>query len=201
MKTESYTRAAPEYHARFDGPLNLGNCLKFQKDILDYQDKNNIHIRHVSYLSEDVKAAMKARFELDDTKFYTLATLDLERYLSEMIAPVSKAEFQSIIKETVHFILPVGYTSTEQTLAIFLYQLLVYKERRFRAIEFILLHAPSDAFRPARHNKPQGLLRLISDEVPHRYIALILESDKTGTKYDTICKSGFAHEALLGATS
>jgi hypothetical protein len=60
----------------------------------------------VSYLSEDLKAAMKARF-------YTLATLDLERYLSEMIAPVSKAEFQSIIKETVQFILPVGYTPTE----------------------------------------------------------------------------------------
>lgn len=30
-----------------------------------------MHIGHVSY--------MKARFKLDDTKFYTLATLDLER--------------------------------------------------------------------------------------------------------------------------
>jgi hypothetical protein len=66
-----------------------------------------MHIRHVSYLSEDLKAEMKARFELDGTKFYTLPTLDLERYLSEMIAPVSKAEFLSMIKETVHFTLPV----------------------------------------------------------------------------------------------
>ena len=70
-----------------------------------------------------------------------------------------------MIKETVHFILPVGYTPTEQTLTIFLYQLLVYKEKMFRAVEFILLHAPSDAFLPACSTKPQGLLKLISDEV------------------------------------
>ena len=131
LKTESFTRAAPECHARLDGPLTLAKCLKFQKDILDYQNKNNMHIRHVSYLSEDLKAEMKARFELDDTRFYTLPTLDLERYLSEMIAPVSKSEFLSMIKETVHFTLPVGYTPTEQTLTIFLYQLLVYKEKMF----------------------------------------------------------------------
>ena len=105
-----------------------------------------------------------------------------------MIAPVSKAEFLSMIKETVHFILPVAYTPTEQTLTIFLYQLLVYKERMFRAIEFILLHAPSDAFLPARNTKPQGLLKLISDEVPDRYVALILESDANGTKYENIDK-------------
>jgi hypothetical protein len=147
-----------------------------------------MHIRHVSYLSEDLKAEMKARFELDDTKFYTLPTLDLERFLSEMIAPVSKAEFLSMIKETVHFTLPVGYTPTEQTLTIFLYQLLVYKEKMFRAVEFILLHAPSDSFLPACNSKPQGLLKLISEEVPHRYIALILESDVNGTKYENMYK-------------
>ena len=71
LKTESFTRAAPECHARLDGPLTLAKCLKFQKDILDYQNKNNMDIRHVSYLSEDLKAEMKARFELDDTRLYT----------------------------------------------------------------------------------------------------------------------------------
>ena len=53
LKTESFTRAAPECHAKLDGPLTLTKCLKFQKDILDYQNKNNMQIRHVSYLSED----------------------------------------------------------------------------------------------------------------------------------------------------
>ena len=93
-----------------------------------------------------------------------------------------------MIKETVHFILPVGYTPTEQTLTIFLYQLLVYKEKMFRAVEFILLHAPSDAFFPACNSKNQGLLKMISEEVPHRYIALILESDANETKYENIYK-------------
>ena len=58
----------------------------------------------------------------------------------------------------------------------------------FRAVEFILLHAPSDNSLPACDTKPQGLLKLISDEVPHRFIALILESDPPGTKYKDIYK-------------
>lgn len=56
---------------------------------------------------------MKARFDLDDTRFYTLAMQDLERYLSEIIAPASKAEFLSMIKSTVHFILSVGYVPSD----------------------------------------------------------------------------------------
>jgi len=114
-------------------------------------------------------------------------------------SPGLKAEFLSMIKSTAHFILPVGYIPTEQTLTIFLHQLVVYKKRMFRDMEFILLHAPFDAFLPASDNKGQGLLRLISEEVPHRYIALILESNQPGTKYVTIYKSGSAHQEMRGA--
>jgi hypothetical protein len=58
----------------------------------------------------------------------------------------------------------------------------------FRAIEFILLYEGSDACLPACDTKPQGLLKLISDEVPHRFIELILQSDPPGTKYKDIYK-------------
>ena len=36
--------------------------------------------------------------------------------------------------------------------------------------------------------KGVGFLKMISEEVPHRYIALILESDANGTKYENIYK-------------
>jgi hypothetical protein len=58
----------------------------------------------------------------------------------------------------------------------------------FRAIEFILLYKGSDACLPACDTKPQGLLKLISDEVPHRFIELILQSDPPGTKYTSVYK-------------
>ena len=188
MHREQFTRTTPLCEAKLDGPLTLEKCLTFQKDVLDFQNKFNVAVRLTSYLSDDLKADMKARFDLTDSRFYTLATQDLERYLSEMIAPVCKAEFLAMLKTTVHFQLPEGYSPTEQTVTIFLYQLLVYKERMFRAVEFILLHAPSDDSLPACDTKPQGLLKLISDEVPHRFIALILESDPPGTKYKDIYK-------------
>ena len=70
---------------------------------------------------------MKARFDLTDSRFYGMVTQDLERYLSEMIAPVCKAEFLSMLKETVHFTLLLGYIPTEQTLTTFLYQLLTMR--------------------------------------------------------------------------
>lgn len=53
-------------------------------------------------------------------------------------------------------------------MAIFLYQLLVYNAL------------------PACDTKILGLLKLISDEVTHRFITLILEYDPTGTKYKGI---------------
>jgi len=136
MHREQFTRTTPICKAKLDGALTLEKCLTFQKDILDFQNKFNVEVRLTSYLSDDLKAEMKARFYLTDSKFYTLATQDLERYLSEMIAPVCKAEFLAMLKNTVHFQLPEGYSPTEQTVTIFLYQLLVYKERMF-----ILLHA------------------------------------------------------------
>jgi hypothetical protein len=149
LKTESFTRTTPECKAKLEGPLTLKKCLEFQKDILDFQNKYNVEVRHTSYLSDELKAEMKARFDLTDSRFYGMVTQDLERYLSEMVAPVCKAEFLSMLKDTVHFSLPQGYIPTEQTLTTFLYQLLVYKERMFRAIEFILLYEGSDACLPA----------------------------------------------------
>ena len=79
-------------------------------------------VRLTSYISEDLKAEMKARFDLTDSKFYTLATQNLERYLSEMIASVCKAEFLTMIKNTVHFQLPECYSPTEQTVTISLWR-------------------------------------------------------------------------------
>jgi hypothetical protein len=122
LKTESFTRTTPECKAQLDGPLTLEKYLEFQKDILDFQNKYNVEVRHTSYLSDELKAEMKARFDLSDSRFYTMMTQDLERYLSEMIAPVCKSEFLSMLKDTVHFTLPQGYIPTEQTLTTFLYQ-------------------------------------------------------------------------------
>jgi hypothetical protein len=188
LKTESFTRTTPECKAKLDGPLTLEKCLEFQKYILDFQNKYNVEVRHTSYLFDELKAEMKARFDLTDCRFYTMTTQDFERFLSEMIAPVCKFEFLSMPKDTVHITLPQGFIPTEQTLTTFLYQLLVYKERMFRAIEFILLYDSSDACLPACDTKPQGLLKLISDEVPHRFIELILQSDPPGTEYSNIYK-------------
>jgi len=140
MHREQFTRTTPICKAKLDGALTLEKCLTFQKDILDFQNKFNVEVRLTSYLSDDLKAEMKARFDLTYSKFYTLATQDLERYLSEMIAPVCKAEFLAMLKNTVHFQLPEGYSPTEQTVTIFLYQRLVYKERMFRAVEFSVRH-------------------------------------------------------------
>ena len=123
LKTESFTRTTPECKAQLAGPLTL-------EKFLDFQNKYNVKVRHTSYLSDELKAEMKARFDLTDSRFYTMAAQDLERYLSEMITPFCKSEFLSMLKETVHFTLPHGYIPTEQTLTTFL----------FRTIEFILLY-------------------------------------------------------------
>jgi hypothetical protein len=50
--------------------------------------------------------------------------------LSEMIAPVTKAEFFKVLKKT----LPNNYVPTEQNLQTFLQQLLVHKDKLYRAI-------------------------------------------------------------------
>ena len=58
-----------------EGPLTLEKCLEFQKDILDFQNKYNVEVRHTSYLSDELMAEMKARFDLTDSRFYGMVTL------------------------------------------------------------------------------------------------------------------------------
>lgn len=62
MHREQFTRTTPICKAKLDGPLTLEKCLTFQKDILDFQNKFNVEVRLTSYLSDDLKAEMKARF-------------------------------------------------------------------------------------------------------------------------------------------
>jgi hypothetical protein len=62
MHREQCTRTTPICKAKLDGPLTLEKCLTFQKDILDFQNKFNVEVRLTSYLSDDLKAEMKARF-------------------------------------------------------------------------------------------------------------------------------------------
>jgi hypothetical protein len=88
-----------------------------------------------------------------------------------MIAPVTKAEFLKVLKKTVTFTgLPHNYVPTEQNLQTFLQQLLVYKDKLYRAIDFLLLFEGSEDSLPTCDSKPQGLLRLISDSVPFEFI-------------------------------
>jgi hypothetical protein len=49
-----------------------------------------------------------------------------------------------MLKTAVHFSLPRGYIPTEQNVGTFLNQLLVYKKKLIRAIEFLLLHPDKD---------------------------------------------------------
>ena len=70
---------------------------------------------------------------------------------------MTKSEFLSMLKGAVHFTLPHGYIPTEQNVGTFLNQLLVYKEKLIRAIEFLLLHPDTGAALPACDSKPQDL--------------------------------------------
>ena len=97
-----------------------------------------------------------------------------------------KSEFLSMLKRAVHFTLPHGYIPTEQNVGTFLNQLLVYKEKLIRAIEFLLLHPDTDAALPACDSKPLGLLRLISDEVPFKFIQRMMNADGSSKKYDNV---------------
>ena len=103
-----------------------------------------------------------------------------------MIAPMTKSEFLCMLKRAVHFTLPHGYISTEKNVGTFLNQLLVYKEKLIRAIEFLLLHPDTDAALPACDSKPLKLLRLISNEVPFEFIQRMMNADGTTKKYDNV---------------
>ena len=72
---------------------------------------------------------------------------------------------------------------TEQNLQTFLQQLLVYKDRLYRAIEFLLLFAGTEQSLPTCDSKEQGLLPLISDSVPFGYIKNLMDSDGNTKKY------------------
>ena len=156
---ETFTRTTPDNKARLSSPLTLEKCLIFIRGMLDFQQKYNVEVRYTNYVDADLKYEIRARFELTDSNFYELSQQELHRCLSEMIAPMTKEEFLSMLKKAVHFSLP-------QNVGIFLNQILVYKEKLIRAIELLLLHAETDAALPACDSKPLGLLHLISEEVP-----------------------------------
>ena len=99
---------------------------------------------------------------------------------------MTKDEFLSMLKKAVRFSLPHGYIPTEQNVVVFLNQLLVYKEKLIRVIEFVLLHPDTDAALPACDGKQLGLLRLISDEVPFEFIQRMMNADGTSKKYKDV---------------
>ena len=93
--------------------------------MLDFQQKYNVEVRYTNYVDTDLKYEIRARFGLTDSDFYELSQQELHRCLSEMIAPMTKSEFLSMLKRAVHFTLPHGYIPTEQNVRTFLNQLLV----------------------------------------------------------------------------
>ena len=183
---ETFTRTTPDNKARLSSPLTLEKCLTFERDMLDFQQKYNVEVRYTNYVDADLKYEIRARFELTDSNFYELSQQELHRCLSEMIAPMTKEEFLSMLKKAVRFSLPHGYIPTEQNVVVFLNQLLVYKEKLIRAIEFLLLHPDTDAALPACDGKQLGLLRLISDEVPFEFIQRMMNADGTSKKYKDV---------------
>ena len=183
---ETFTRTTPENRAHLSSPLTLEKCLTFERDMLDFQQKYNVEVRYTNYVDTDLKYEIRARFGLTDSDFYELSQQGLHRCLSEMIAPMTKSEFLSMLKTAVHFSLPRGYIPTEQNVGTFLNQLLVYKEKLIRAIEFLLLHPDTDAALPSCDSKPLGLLRLISDEVPFEFIQRMMNADGPKKKYENV---------------
>ena len=145
---ETFTRTTPDNKARLSSPLTLERCLVFERDMLDFQQKYNVEVWYTNYVDNDLKYEIRARFELTDSNFYGLSQQELHRCLSEMIAPMTKEEFLSMLKKAVRFSLPHGYIPTEQNVVVFLNQLLVYKEKLIRTIEFLLLHTDTDAPTP-----------------------------------------------------
>jgi hypothetical protein len=98
-----------------------------------------------------------------------------------MFAPVTKAEFLKVLKKTVTFTVP-----TEQNLQTFLQQLLVYKDRLYRAIEFLILYEGYEDSQPTCDSKPQEMLRLISDSVPFEFIKNKMDADGNTRKYKDV---------------
>jgi hypothetical protein len=183
----TFTTATPEMTAYLDGPLTLSKCLEFERLLLEYSQRYNIEIRYTNQISNNLKYEIRARFELTDSQFYDLDQQQLSVCLSEMIAPVTKAEFLKVLKKTVTFTgLPHNYVPTEQNLQTFLQQLLVYKDRLYRAIEFLLLYEGSEDSLPTCDSKPQRMLRFISDSVPFEFIKNMMDADGNTRKYKDV---------------
>ncbi len=183
----TFTTTTPEVTAYLDGPLTLSKCLEFERLLLEYSQRYNIEIRYTNQISNNLKYEIRARFELTDSQFYDLDQQQLSVYLPEMIAPVTKAEFLKVLKKTVTFTgLSHNYVPTEQNLQTFLQQLLVYKDKVYGAIEFLLLFEGSEDSLPTCHSKPQGLLRLISDSVPFEYIKNLMDADGNTKRYKDV---------------
>ena len=151
----TFTTTTPEVTAYLDGPLTLTKCLEFERLLLEYSQRYNIEIRYTNQISNNLKYEIRARFELTDSQFYDLDQQQLSVYLSEMIAPVTKTEFLKVLKKMVTLTgLPHNYVPTEQNLQTFLQQLLVYKDKLYRAIEFLLLFEGSEDSLPTCDSKP-----------------------------------------------
>ena len=69
--------------------------------MLDFQQKYNVEVRYTNYVDADLKYVIRARFELTDSNFYELSQQELHRCLSEMIAPMTKEEFLSILNSAL----------------------------------------------------------------------------------------------------
>jgi hypothetical protein len=63
---------------------------------------------------------------------------------------------------------------------------LVYKDKLYRAIEFLLLFEGSEDSLPTCDSKPQGLLRLISDSVPFEYVKNLMDADGNTKRYKDV---------------
>jgi hypothetical protein len=116
---ETFTRTTPEKKAHLSSPLTLEKYLTFEHDMLDFQQKYYVEVRYTNYVNTDLKYEIRARFGLTDSDFYELSQQDLHRCLSEMIAPMTKSEFLSMLKRAVHFTLHHGYIPRSRTLEHF----------------------------------------------------------------------------------
>jgi len=90
---------------RRNNPTQRGTFTTTTPEVTAYPDGDtgvyNIEIRYTNQISNNLKYEIRARFELTDSQFYDLDQQQLSVYLSEMIAPVTKAEFLKVFKKTV----------------------------------------------------------------------------------------------------
>ena len=103
----TFTRTTPE------------KCLTFERDMLDFQQKYNVEVRYTNYVDTDLKYKIRDRFGLTDSDFYEPSQQELHRCLSEMIAPMTKSEFLSMLKRAVHLHYRMATSPLSRTLEHF----------------------------------------------------------------------------------